>query len=470
MKQGAYLLLRRLFLAWQEFAVTFRVPPDRGPGSADTGFIRSVELWAGRLLFRIARGLVKPSLRVRMRTWLASLSIDRTAPLGESHLSRVVLRSGRPNGINLVGYLSAEAGLGEAARSIRRSAEALGIKVMPMDFRWGCSSRMEEPVPAGPSPEKRYAVNLIHLNADQLLTAHTMLGAEFFKDHYNIAYCVWEQEELPEDWVPALELVHEIWTASTFCLDAISRKTSRPVLRIPHSVEPVVPAGLDRRALGLPEDSFIFLAVLDVCSTPERKNQLGALRAYAMAVKRIERSTHFVLKTVNAVTRPEVMRAIEQIQTSCPSIIVRDGYMDRGEVNALINACDCFVSLHRAEGFGLTIAEAMYMSKPVIATGWSGNMDFMNVNNSFPVRFKLQPLDRDVGPYRKGLRWAEPDLCHAAELMALVAVEPERARLVGETAAEDVREGLSNAAVGGLIRDRLDRIRRTLAACGDREM
>jgi glycosyltransferase involved in cell wall biosynthesis len=459
MRKATYAILRRLFLTWQDLSDTFRVPKDRSSGSRDAGFFESLGFAAGRLLYRIASALIKPSFRARMRLALVSLAVDQAASVRGADPKRKGAELERLDGINLVGYLAAETGLGEAARSIRRAAEAAGINVTPMDFRWGCSSRMAEPVPAGPSPPVRHGVNLIHLNADQLLMAHTMLGADFFKGHYNIGYCVWEQEELPEDWVPALDLVHEIWTASTFCLDAISRKTSQPVFRIPHSVEPMVPAGLDRRALGLPKDCFIFLTVLDFCSTSERKNPLGALEAYAVAAERIGRTTYFVLKTVNAVTQPKTMQAIERLQTTCPSIIVQDGYISRGQVNALINVCDCFVSLHRAEGFGLPIAEAMYMRKPVIATGWSGNMDFMTENNSFPVRFKLQPLDHDVGPYRKGLRWAEPELAHAAELMALVADEPERARQMGETAGEDARERLSAAAVGALIRERLDTIR-----------
>jgi glycosyltransferase involved in cell wall biosynthesis len=401
---------------------------------------------------------------------LVSLSVERSSPERKSDQTVSIAKSDFLEGVNLVGYLAAENGLGEAARSIRRAAEATGINVVPMDFRWGCASRMAEPVPSRPMPSKPYMVNLIHLNADQLLTAHTILGADFFKGHYNIAYSVWEQEEFPEDWVPALDLVHEIWTASTFCLDVISRKTARSVIRIPHSIEPVVPAALDRRSLGLPETGFIFLAIADFFSTPERKNHFGALQAYAMAKERIPQETYFVLKTANSAMRPEVMQDIEQLQISCPSIIVRDGYIGRSEVNALINACDCFVSLHRAEGFGLPIAEAMYMRKPVIATGWSGNMDFMNPNNSFPVRFELQPLDHEVGPYRKGFRWAEPDLHHAAELMELVTRDPERARKMGETAGRDLKQGFSLIAVGRLIRERLEKIHSELIVKGDGEI
>jgi glycosyltransferase involved in cell wall biosynthesis len=470
MKRLVYLLLRRIYRRWQELADAFRVPPDHGSVSADSRFVRSLWLAAGRKSYRFASRVIKPSLRAQIRTRLVHFSVEQSAPVGESYLGTLLVKSEFLEGINLVGYLAAESGLGEAARSIRRAAEAAGINVVPMDFRWGCASRMGELVPPGPMPPRRYAVNVIHLNADQLLTAHTILGPEVFKGHYNIAYSVWEQEEFPEEWIPALDLVHEIWTASTFCLDVISRKTSRPVFRIPHSIELVVPAVPDRRILGLPENGFIFLAIMDFASTPERKNPLGALQAYAMAKERIPQETHFVLKTVNAATSPEVMQAIKQFQTLCPSITVRDGYIGRGEVNALINACDCFISLHRAEGFGLPIAEAMYMNKPVIATAWSGNMDFMNENNSYPVRFELQPLDHDVGPYRKSLRWAEPDLRHAAELMALVTRDPERARQMGETAGRDLRQRFSSAAVGRLIRDRLERIHRELLMRNGREI
>ncbi len=462
MKQVTYFLLRKLFLSWQDLADTFRVPKDRGPDSRHAGFLKSLAFASGRVLYRILSTLIKPSFRTRIRLWLVRLAVDQDAFARGADPKRRSFKSERLDGINLVGYLAAENGLGEAARSLWRAAETAGIKVIPLDFRRGCESRMEESVPSGPFPAKPYGVNLIHVNADQLPVLHSILGAEFFQGRYNIAYCVWEQEEFPEDCVPALDLVQETWTASTFCLDAISRKTFRPVLRLPHSVEPMIPSGLDRRALELPEDGFIFLTVLDFCSTPERKNPLGALEAYAMATERIGRTTYFVVKTVNAVTRPKAMQAMERLQAAYPSIILRDSYNNRGEVNALINACDCFVSLHRAEGFGLPIAEAMYMKKPVIATGWSGNMDFMNVNNSFPVRFELRPLDHDVGPYRKGLRWAEPDLGHAAELMAGVLAEPEQASQKGEAAGAEIRERFSRAAVGRLIYDRLDRIRRQL--------
>ncbi len=470
MKRLVYLLLLRLYRKWQELVDSFRAPPASCVVSADHGFMRRLWLAAGYKLYRVASRVVKPSLRARIRTWLVSLSVEQSAPVREAELKELLVKPEFLEGINLVGYLAAETGLGEAARSIRRAAEAAGINVAPMDFRWGCASRMEVPVPPGPMPSKRYPVNLIHLNADQLLMAHTILGADFFKGHYNIAYSVWEQDEFPEDWIPALGLVHEIWTASTFCLDVISRKTDRPVIRIPHSIEPIFSAVLDRRSLALPETGCIFLSLVDFFSTPERKNQLGALQAYAMAKERIPGETYFVLKTANAATRPEVMQAIEQLQTACPSIIVRDGYISRGEVNALINECDCFVSLHRAEGFGLPIAEAMYMNKPVIATGWSGNMDFMNVNNSFPVDFELQSLDHEVGPYRQGFRWAEPDLRHAAELMVSVARDPGRARQKGMTAGMDLRQRFSCATVGRQIRDRLATIRRELVVRLDREI
>ena len=142
------------------------------------------------------------------------------------------------------------------------------------------------------------------------------------------------------------------------------------------------------------------------------------------------------------------------------NIKIIDGYLYRDEVNALISLCDSYISLHRSEGFGLTMAEAMYLGKPVIATGFSGNIDFMNINNSYLVRYKLVEIDKDTGPYRKGHTWAQPDIGHAAELMRYVYNNQEAARETGKKAAEDIKLNLNYNTVGSEIRNRIERIYR----------
>jgi hypothetical protein len=124
----------------------------------------------------------------------------------------------------------------------------------------------------------------------------------------------------------------------------------------------------------------------------------------------------------------------------------------------LMAACDAYVSLHRSEGAGLPLAEAMALGRPVIATGWSGNMDFMNVANSFPVRYDLVELEENAGPYRAGINWAEPSITHAAELMRFVFENREEAELRGQAAKLEMERNYSESRVASLIRDRLEAI------------
>ncbi|MBI5571856.1 MAG: glycosyltransferase family 4 protein [Desulfomonile tiedjei] len=285
-----------------------------------------------------------------------------------------------------------------------------------------------------------------------------MLGKGFFDKHFNIIYCVWEQSEFPDDWIPAFELVDEVWTPSTFCAEVIGHRIDKPVIPIPHNVEPVAAANLDREALGLPKEAFLFLGMLDCYSTPERKNPLASLEAYVRASSESSRESYFVLKVLNSHAGKELLLSVQRYQARCPRILVIDKYLSRRAVSGLMQACDCFVSLHRCEGFGLTIAEAMCLGKPVIATGWSGNMDFMNEENSLPVRYELVELKHNIGPYRKGYFWAEPDVDHAAKLMRRVMDCPGIADSIGKRGREKIKSDLSASKTGHLMRQRLQEI------------
>jgi glycosyltransferase involved in cell wall biosynthesis len=300
-------------------------------------------------------------------------------------------------------------------------------------------------------------INVINLNPDQVYRGMETL-APLMTGRYNIGYWVWELSKLPRSWIDLTVSFHEIWTPSTHSMKAISRSTGLRVTWIPHSVRPETSERVTRKTFGLPDDAFVFLTVADFFSLPERKNFLGALKAFEIAFPSQDRDIALFLKTSNMDYRPEFKRAIREAERRNRSIHVLDGYLSRGSLLGLIEVCDVFVSLHRAEGFGLPLAEAMWLGKPVIATGWSGNMDFMTQDNSFPVKYRLAPLGKRIGPYEKHEVWAEPDLDHAAELMRRVASDPELCKRVGSQAAEHVRTHLSPEAVGALIRSRLQQI------------
>jgi glycosyltransferase involved in cell wall biosynthesis len=237
-----------------------------------------------------------------------------------------------------------------------------------------------------------------------------------------------------------------------------------PVVKVP----PPLPAeglktwDVGREHFGLKDDQKVFLFMFDVQSIVERKNPAGVIDAFKRAFPR-ERDARLVLKLTHG--SPAVIKGLHD-HASDPRVIVIDRVFDREEVNSLLASSDCYVSLHRSEGFGLTMAEAMALGKPVIATAYSANLDFMNVGNSMLVRCRIVRLERDHPPYSRGSTWADPDVDHAAELMRAVYDDPARAREMGQRAREEVMAYLSPAAAGARISERLALIGRDLEARG----
>lgn len=405
------------------------------------------------------RSAVPANCRHRVYEWLLGMA----SPKPLSRLQRQRHFGGLREaefGLNVIGYLSGESGLGEAARGSIRAAQAVGIPLKLLDFSHVSPARMKEIAPGTPSLRPQFPVNLFQINAPEILSQPRLWPLFQEPESYNIGFWFWETSELPDVWLKAAEYLDELWAASTFCLDVFARKLSVPVVRIPACVEPMPPADLSREALGLPEKGFLFLAMADFFSTPERKNPLGALEAYHRAFGSSTQEAFLVLKLSNSAHRPEIRAVLDKWIRGDSRIILIDGYMDRPELNALINQCDCMVSLHRSEGFGLPIAEAMYMGKPAIATAWSATTDFMTEANSLPVRYKLIPVNERSGPYNgnKGF-WADPDVDHAAQQMRRLVSDRSLVKKLGQAAGFTIREGFSAQAVGRVMRERLDFIR-----------
>jgi len=373
------------------------------------------------------------------------------------------LKKGRENsGLNIIGYLKAESGVGESVRSTIRSANAVGIPISAINFTLGCHSRMQDGLAATADGASNYLVNLAHVNADQTPALIRGMGPGFFSGRYNIGYWVWETTEFPSEFLKSFECYDEIWTASEFCRDALSRKSPKAVLKVPHSISLKAQGTISRPALGLPENSFLFLTMADFLSVPERKNPLGVIDSFLKAFGNDPDDVRLVVKISNSCYRPDARQAIlDKIQCS-KAVILIDGYIDRPSLNSLIAGTDCYVSLHRSEGFGLPIAEAMSLGKPVIATGWSGNMDFMDNENSFPVKYKLTEIPMKNGPYGNAGRWAEPDSDHAAEMMRYVVENRDEAQRIGSIAGNKMAEEYSPKAIGSVIRDRLNWIEQSI--------
>lgn len=309
----------------------------------------------------------------------------------------------------------------------------------------------------------RYATNVFFINADQMPIARKVLGKEAFTGHHNIGLWLWELERFPRDWRRAFDLVDEVWTPTSFVHDAIAAATDKPVLRMPAAVELSPPTGMDRAYFGLPPDEFVFLFSYDFNGFASRKNPEAVIAAFQQAFDDHSTKARLLVKSTNGERFPDRFEALQRSVADDPRIEVRDGFLSRKAMHGLQNAIDCFVSLHRSEGFGLGLAECMYLGKPVIATGYSGNMDFMDRENSLPVDFRMISLHAGDYPYWQGQQWAEPDVAHAARLMRQVFDNNDLARRIGANAAASIRLHHSRAVCATAITTRLCEIDRQRA-------
>ncbi len=358
-------------------------------------------------------------------------------------------------GINVFGYTSAESGIGQSVRSSINGLVKAGVALAVTDFRAGNVSRMNESIDSELYADAVYPINLFHINADQLLDAKANIGDAQFDGHYNIGYWAWELPEFPDRWLEAIEALDEIWVPSTFCQQSIAGKAAIPVLVMPHSVfEPFVDPAFDRAYFDLPADDVVFLTMFDALSVPERKNPFAAIAAFRAMPG--DTACKLVVKVSNLDKTPEFATRLKEVIGESDDVIVIDRYLEKAEIFGLLNVSDSFVSLHRSEGFGLGIAEAMALGRPVIATGWSGNTDFMNCFNSILVDYTLRELEECYGPYDAGCYWAEPNLASAVQAMNLVATRSDMVKRLGENARLSIREANSPAVTGATMGRRIE--------------
>jgi 2-polyprenyl-3-methyl-5-hydroxy-6-metoxy-1,4-benzoquinol methylase/glycosyltransferase involved in cell wall biosynthesis len=370
------------------------------------------------------------------------------------HTSCDGIASARPFGVNVWGNITSEKGVGEAVRGQTRSFLAAGVPVALNNvFEDTAVNLVDEFTDF--SDDNPYAVNLIHLNADALLD-FVELNRDCLPDRYNIGFWAWETSTFPNEWWDRFQYLDEIWVGSDFVLDAISRVSPIPVIKTPLAVPNRSSLSPHSRShFGLRNKTFVFLFAFDYMSIFERKNPLALIQAFRKAFS-LREDVMLVLKCAHSEAHPYDANVVKQACQQA-NIKIIDGVTSRAEVNSLMHAADCYVSLHRSEGFGLTMAEAMSLGKPVIATGYSGNMEFMSQANSYPVKYKLTAIEAPQGPYREG-HWADPDVDHAAELMRFVFDNRDEAKTVGRRARTDILRNLSPAATGAVMRNRLLRI------------
>jgi len=321
-----------------------------------------------------------------------------------------------PDGINLIGIIRGEIGIGQSLRLITASVDHARIpysifhyqRNFPMrnlDKSWDHRIRRDTP----------YNINLIHLNPPEMILAVTDMKPGVWDYRYNIGFWLWELEEIPEKWLDAMAFVDEIWTPSEFISKSLKKKTDRPVVTMVYPILAPVDPVYDRKYFTLPEDRFLFLAMFDSNSIIQRKNPRAVIEAFKKAFDPGDTRVGLVVKINNP--KPEALVFLEAAVEAYENIYLIRDILTKIQVNSLIKTVDVLVSLHRSEGFGLALAEAMLLGTPTIATNWSANTEFMVEGCACLVDYDLVALEEDYGPYEKGNHWAEPDIGEAAFYM-----------------------------------------------------
>lgn len=371
---------------------------------------------------------------------------------------RASTRSGM--GVNLAGYARAEMGVGESVRSAVRAARAAGIEYALHGIEAHPKYRASDRSAGELSASLPFPITILHVNADQTPLVIPDLGARLEATRYKIGYWAWELDEFPARWRGSFDYLEEIWTPSEFCRAAIAAESPKPVLRMPHTVEPLGEPAHSLEELGVRQAGFTVLFAFDAMSVVARKNPLAAVEAFVRAFSTSD-DARLVLKISHAEAAPEALAAIREAIGS-GNVTLIDRVMDRSEIHSLIAHSDCVLSLHRSEGFGLLLAEAMSIGKTVICTGYSGNMDFTLPGSALPVEYKMVPVGTGNEPYDAQAMWAEADVEHAAALLRQASMDSSMRARLGEEARRRIRRDFSAEAVGRMMRKRVEAIGRRL--------
>ncbi|MEX6509202.1 glycosyltransferase family 4 protein [Jiella sp. M17.18] len=400
-------------------------------------------LWQG-LRPRLERSIISLS------TWLVT---PPAVPYSNEDLGELPLQPG----VLFIGYAQGALGLGQAFRADLEAARFLDIPFAIQPIEKGIEKRMIGPfMPELYDRQGAYAVNVIEVSVDQLSTAWDGLGPARYERSYNILRTYWELPQAPKEWRETLAIIDEIWAPTQFIADAFAPIFEGAIHVIPPVVDNLQPRAVDRRRFGLSTSRFVFLFSFDYNSSPYRKNPLAVLDAFATAFPDREIPVDLVVKTNGqADLFPQARDAIATAARRDPRIHVIHAHLDREAMLDLIATADVYVSLHRAEGFGLGMAEAMALERLVVATDFSGNTDFLNSETGYPIPYRLRPIMRHEYPGAEGQFWAEPDVEAAARVMRELVLSDMDQKKKINVAREAVRRKYSRERVGKMMEERL---------------
>jgi glycosyltransferase involved in cell wall biosynthesis len=360
----------------------------------------------------------------------------------------------------VAGLFSTANGIGEGARLTYRALKAAGLDPLAVDLSDKLAPvDMESDIATVPMPQAREGTLLLQLNGPEIPAALEHLDMKFGRAWYTIGYWAWELPVFPEGWEKAFPFLSEIWTVSTFVADALGRAPSPapPIHVFGHPVAPPDELNAHRDKFGLPENAFVFLAMSDSMSSLDRKNPFGAIAAHRAAFG--EDPTRILLvKTRNLERHGQAHGDLMAAIGGAGNIRLLDASLSSEGRWELLASVDALISLHRSEGFGLTIAEAMSLGKPVIATGWSGSSHLATPETAYIVGSELVPCRDRYGVYvTRDAHWADPDVDEAAQHMRAISQTPRPVATKCAAAKAHIRAVAAFDTVGAAMAQRLSR-------------
>jgi len=350
-------------------------------------------------------------------------------------------------GINIVGYTEGMFGLGEAVRLNIAAAQKHKIPLNLINYeKVKKYDNYQYTLP--------YQVNLVQISLYDLESFFAVIDPIFFKGRYTVLFLVWESEYIAPELGENLHLFNEIWTTSKYCKKIFENIFNNPIIIVPHPVEVhLEPIHNQNKIQFFDKNKFSFLFLFSYHSSIERKNPLFLIEAFKSAFGDNE-NVELIIKTVGGQHyKKEKKRLQENISKN---IKIHDVELDKNCVNHLIDSCDSYVSLHHSEGFGLTLAEAMFLGKPVVATNYSGNTEFMNEDNSFLVNYRLSVIENSDGTFCSKTIWANPLLTDAVDKLREVYNNSDLRQMKANNAGVFVKDKLSFITIGTIIKDRID--------------
>ncbi|MGX6571139.1 glycosyltransferase family 4 protein [Cupriavidus necator] len=364
-----------------------------------------------------------------------------------------------PFGVNIVGFPQGSLGLGEDARTAARVFERLSVPVVLVNAPMVGPAKRDHSADHLLSADLRYGVSLFCLPPPEMVRLALEGGRRIINSNtYRIGAWPWELPHWPQAFGEVHGFVDEIWAQSRF-VDAVYKRLGHSrVVHMPMAVEIPEPVNPDRQRFGMAEDRFLFYLMFDGNSWLSRKNPIAGVQAFQKAFGSDNEPVGLVIKAMNVRDSDPTWQGVLRMAEADPRIQIVSEHMSRQDSVDFMAACDAYISLHRSEGFGRVIAEAMGLGQPVVATNFSGNVDFCDPQTSYLVDGELVPLRAGEYLFSEGQYWCDPDVSIAAQqLRRLYEIPEERARIAA-AGQERIKDSYSLAAVARAYETRLKAI------------